>query len=95
MSDETYSDSEVERHVEELEGWSYDGERIRRSYDFDSYLAGVDFVVEVADLAEKANHHPDVHVGYKEVEVSLKSHDVDGITDRDFDLAEEIEALPR
>ncbi len=88
-----YSDGEIESEVAELDGWSYDGDRIRKTYSFDSYMEGVDFVEEVAEKAEDANHHPDLHVGYEEVEVTLKSHDVDGITDRDWSLAEEIDEL--
>ncbi len=89
----TYSDNEVEERLTGLEGWSYDGDRIRKSYGFDSYMDGIEFVEDVAELSEEANHHPDLHVGYKEVEVTLKSHDVDGITDRDWSLADEIDAL--
>lgn len=88
-----YDEPEIRNRVEEKDGWSYDGDRLRKTYEFDEYVDGVEFVNEVAELAEEANHHPDLHVGYKEVEVTLKSHDVDGITDRDWSLVEEIESL--
>lgn len=89
----TYDEQEIHDRVEGIDGWSYDGDRLRKTYEFDSYMDGVEFVNEVAELAEDANHHPDLHVGYKEVEVTLKSHDVDGVTDRDWGLVDEIESV--
>lgn len=88
-----YDDAAVRDRVGGLDGWSYDGDRLRKTYDFDDYMDGIAFVTDVAELAEDANHHPDLHVGYKEVEVTLKSHDVDGITDRDWDLIDAVEGL--
>jgi 4a-hydroxytetrahydrobiopterin dehydratase len=88
-----YDPAEVRDRVDDLPGWSYDGDRLRKTYEFDSYMDGIDFVNAVAPLAEDANHHPDLVVGFREVEVTLKSHDVDAITDRDWDLIDEIEDL--
>lgn len=88
-----YDEDEIRERAQETDGWSYDGDRLRKTYEFDEYVDGVEFVNDVAELAEEANHHPDLHVGYKEVEVTLKSHDVDGITDRDWSLVDEIESV--
>lgn len=86
-----YSEQEIDEKLQELEGWSYDGDRLRKKFEFEAYMDGIEFVNTLAELAEKANHHPDLHVGFREVEVTLKSHDVGAITDRDFDLIHEIE----
>ncbi|MFB6284453.1 MAG: 4a-hydroxytetrahydrobiopterin dehydratase [Halobacteria archaeon] len=86
-----YKENEIEDELSKYEGWSYDGDRIRKNYEFDTYMDGIEFVNDLAEMAEAANHHPDLHVGFREVEVTLKSHDVDAITDRDFDLVKEIE----
>lgn len=86
-----YTEQEVRDRLEEFPGWSYDGEWLRKTYEFDTYMRGIEFVNRLAELAEDANHHPDLYVGFREVEVSLKSHDVDAITDRDLDLVQEIE----
>ncbi|MDY7082439.1 MAG: 4a-hydroxytetrahydrobiopterin dehydratase [Halobacteria archaeon] len=88
-----YSESEIEDRLDDMEGLVYDGDRIRRSYEFDTYMDGVDFVNQVAELAEDANHHPDIILAFRKVVVTLKSHDVDEITDRDFDLAGEVDEL--
>lgn len=86
-----YSDNEVRERLDEFEGWDYDGDRVRKTYKFDTYMKGIEFVNRLAELAEEANHHPDLYVGFREVEVTLKSHDVDAITDRDFDMIQSIE----
>lgn len=51
------------------------------------------FVNEVAQLAEKVNHHPDIDIRYNHVLLSLWSHDQNGVTDRDIRLAREIEKI--
>lgn len=90
-----FTKTEIEQRLNELEGWEYSDEdgRIKKKYDFDTYMDGIEFVNEIAELAEDANHHPDMILGFREVKVTLKSHDVDAITERDFSLAEEIEGL--
>lgn len=56
----------------------------------DSFKIGAEFVVRIADAADDMNHHPDVLVTYPRVEVTTISHDVDGITERDLALAEQV-----
>ncbi len=87
------TEKQINEELKPLEGWSYDGEKIRKKYDFEEYMDGIDLVNEIAKMAEKENHHPDMLVGFQEVEITLKSHDVDGITDRDINLASEIEKI--
>lgn len=87
------TEKQINEELKSLEGWSYDGEKIRKKYDFEEYMDGIDFVNEVAKLAEEENHHPDMIVGFRKVEITLKSHDVDAITDRDTNLASDIEEI--
>jgi 4a-hydroxytetrahydrobiopterin dehydratase len=75
-------------------GWEREGDCIRRGYTFESYGAGVAFANRVAGLAESADHHPDILIGYCRVELSLTSHDAGGLTSRDFDLARRIDSVP-
>jgi len=67
--------------------WERDGDEITRSYEFDDYLSGISFVTQVGEVAEEEFHHPEIVVGYKEVEVRLTSHEEGGITDQDIRLA--------
>ena len=75
-----------------LPGWQQDEGSIRRIYEFASYADAIRFVNRVADLAEAANHHPDMLVGYGRVTVILRSHDVGAVTERDVAMAENIDS---
>ena len=87
------SDIAIQRELGRLPGWSRRGDTLAKSYAFSSYLAGVDFVVRVAHAAEAANHHPDLDVRYAKVVCTLTTHSAGGITQKDLDLAAQIEAL--
>jgi len=86
------SPKESAARLEGLPGWEIARGRLRREYGFDRYLDGVDFARRVALLAEAANHHPDILIGYRRVTLTLVSHDAGGVTDRDFELAARIDS---
>jgi 4a-hydroxytetrahydrobiopterin dehydratase len=67
--------------------WERDGDEITRTYEFDDYLAGVEFATHVGEVAEEEFHHPEIVIGYQTVEVRLTSHEEGGITDKDIRLA--------
>lgn len=79
------SDDEIEQRLPE--NWERDGDEIVRSYEFDSYLEGVGFAAGAGGLAQEAFHHPEMTIGWREVEVRLTTHDAGGITGNDIDLA--------
>lgn len=76
-----------------LPHWQVQGEALVRECRFHSYLAGVDFIVAVAKTAEAMNHHPDLHLGWRRVGITLTTHDARGLTELDFALAAQIESL--
>jgi 4a-hydroxytetrahydrobiopterin dehydratase len=82
---ELLDDDQIARKLPE--GWERDGDEITRTYEFDDYLAGIEFVTRVGEVAEEEFHHPEIRVGYKEVEVRLTSHEAGGITEKDMRLA--------
>jgi 4a-hydroxytetrahydrobiopterin dehydratase len=84
MSD-VLPDEEIERELPD--GWSQDGDEIVRTFEFESYLEGVGFAAGAGGLAEEAFHHPEMTIGWREVEVRLTTHDAGGITRKDLDLA--------
>lgn len=86
------SEPEIRQRLSTLPGWERDRATIRRTYRFEAYLAGVGFATRVAELAEAADHHPDILIGYRQVTLTLTSHDAGGLTARDFDLAARIDA---
>lgn len=73
--------------------WTRNGDRLALTRKFPSFREAIGFVVEVAFLAERADHHPDLAVHYDEVGVELWTHVAGGLTERDLDLAAKIAAL--
>jgi 4a-hydroxytetrahydrobiopterin dehydratase len=64
---------------------------IKKQYTLPSFMDGIRFVDRVAHLAEMADHHPDILINYKRVTMMLSTHSEGGITQKDFELAKEIE----
>ena len=87
----TLSDLEIQRALGTLPGWARRGDALVKTFAFRSWGAGISFVNRVSDLAERANHHPDLDVRYGKVTVSLSTHDAGGITQADLSLASSIE----
>jgi 4a-hydroxytetrahydrobiopterin dehydratase len=68
---------------------------LTRTYSFDDYAAGVAFAVQVAFAAEARDHHPDLHIGWRRVQVAWSTHDAGGITPLDTEMAERTDQLAR
>lgn len=79
--------------IDEHPDWEIDGEILKRTFEHESFAAAVGFVAAVGVLAEKAFHHPDIDIRYTNVSISLTTHDADGLTSNDTELARRIEAL--
>jgi 4a-hydroxytetrahydrobiopterin dehydratase len=93
-AERTYSDAEVEQRLKaELPNWILAEGSIRRTYKTASWKGTLMVMNTVGHLAEAAWHHPEITASYSRVEVRLHSHDVKGITDRDFGLAKKIEEV--
>jgi 4a-hydroxytetrahydrobiopterin dehydratase len=86
------SDDEVRDGLRGLKGWRREGDEIIREYELESFPAVISFVTRIADLAEAADHHPDLDIRYNKLRVALTSHDAGGLTNRDLKLATNIEA---
>ena len=86
------TDDEIEVRLRSLRGWQREGLVIRKEYRHLDFKAAMAFVNRVADLANAADHHPDILINYDRVTLTLTSHDRGGLTARDFGLAAEIDA---
>ncbi|MEI7683186.1 MAG: 4a-hydroxytetrahydrobiopterin dehydratase [Candidatus Saccharibacteria bacterium] len=73
--------------------WPEANNVISKTYDFPDFKSALGFVDKVGALAEAANHHPDIQLGWGKVTISLTSHDKGQVTDKDINLAKEIDAL--
>ena len=91
MSRRPLTDAEV--HARLPAGWQGNSRRISRTLPFETYQAGVEFAVQVAQLAEASDHHPDLCIGYRQVKVTYWTHDVGGVTATDLRAAEAVNAL--
>ena len=81
--------------LDELDEWDYDEARdaITRSFAFADFSAAFAFMTRVALLAEKADHHPEWSNVWNRVDILLTTHDAGGLSQRDVDMAEAIDAL--
>lgn len=80
----------------ELDGWSLDGDRIRRHFRFRDFPAAMRFVNAVAEVAEAEGHHPDLLIhDWNCVDASIWTHAIGGLSENDFILAAKIDRLPR
>lgn len=86
------SDEEARARLSSLSGWEIDGDRLRKRYTLDTFPSAIAFVSRVAELAEAADHHPDILIEYRNVTLTLTTHDSGGLTARDFSLAARIDA---
>lgn len=86
------SEKAVSEKLKALAGWERSGEAIVKTYTFDTFLDGIDFINRVAGIAEDVDHHPDITVHYRRVTFTLWTHSEGGLTERDLDLAEKIES---
>ena len=87
----TYNQEEAEQLLDEMEDWEFIEDGIEKSYEFDDFVSAFSFMTIVAMLAEKANHHPEWSNIYNQVHIRLSTHDAGGVTEKDFELAREID----
>ncbi len=93
MSRRKLEDDEIRDHLGDLDGWKVQGEWLKKRFDFRNFAESLAFVNKVGELAEAADHHPDFRFGWGYVEIELTTHDRNGLTKKDFDLAKRIEAI--
>ena len=87
------SDDDIQRRLSGRPGWTRDGDTLKRQFEFENFVASVDFVNRITPPAEEMNHHPDICISWNKVDVSLSTHSQGGITENDFELAERIDGL--
>jgi len=89
------TDSEVQLRLTATEGWRRgEDSSIVRDLTFPDFSAAVAFVDRVAELAEAANHHPDILIhSWNRVRLTLSTHSEGGLTDADFQLAAQIDGI--
>lgn len=90
---DTLSDERIRERLTEIPEWQRDGDRIVREYSLDDFVEAVEFTNALVGPAEEAHHHPDLEVSWGSVVVRLTTHDAGGLTDNDFDLAQQYDDI--
>lgn len=90
---ERIPESEVGQWMERAPNWQRVGNEIERTFTFKNFREALAFVVHVGLLAERMNHHPDIEIRYRQVTLRLSTHSAGGLTEKDFLLAQQIDAL--
>jgi 4a-hydroxytetrahydrobiopterin dehydratase len=85
--------SVVDRRLVALPDWTREDLTLRRTFERGDFNGALHFVNAVAAIANELDHHPDVAFSWGTVTLTLSSHDVGGISERDFALAGRIDAL--
>jgi 4a-hydroxytetrahydrobiopterin dehydratase len=83
----TLTRAEVEQRLKALDGWTLEGNAIKKQYVLKDFPDAVAFVSRLVPGAEAADHHPDILINYKRVTLSYSTHSEGGLTEKDFEGA--------
>ncbi len=87
------SDDEIRERMSHVPDWTLTGGKLHREFQMADFVGAFGFMTRVAILAERAGHHPEWFNVYNRVVIDLNTHDVAGISERDFALAREIDSV--
>ncbi len=87
------TEEEIEKRLSELDGWKREGDFIVREFNTKNWKTTIFVVNAIASLAEAHWHHPDLEISFKKIKVKLTTHEAGGISERDFNLAKDIDKM--
>lgn len=90
MAVERLSEAEIAARMKGVPGWTRAGDAIERTWEFGTFREAVAFMNRVFALAEEADHHPDLTNSWAKVTLRFTTHDVGGLTERDFGIAAKV-----
>ena len=93
MARKKLSDTEIQKNLEKLNGWTVESGKLHKEFKFDNFIAAFGFMTQLALIAESMNHHPEWFNVYNRVTIDMMTHDADGITELDVKFAEHADAL--
>jgi 4a-hydroxytetrahydrobiopterin dehydratase len=88
------SEPEILARLPMAKGWDRHGDMLVRTWQFPSFRRALEFVNQVGTVMEKSEHYPDLVVSYRSVRMEISTHDVGGLTERDFALIVAINEIP-
>ena len=87
------TESEIQKSIEKLDGWSVENRKLHKEFKFENFVAAFGFMTQLALIAESMNHHPEWFNVYNRVTIDMMTHDADGITELDIKFAEHANEL--
>ncbi len=88
------AEDQIKQRTAQLgKGWERLGDMLVRTWQFASPQRALEFVNQLAQLAARRNHYPDILLSYRDVRIELATHSEGGLTDADFDAAHEIDSI--
>ena len=90
-----FSRAEAEQRMKTLDGWTLEGDAVRKQYMFATFPDAIAFVNRLAPKTEAADHHPDILINYKRVTLTYSTHSEGGLTENNFAGAAMADRLPR
>jgi 4a-hydroxytetrahydrobiopterin dehydratase len=93
MPSSLLTEAQIADSLTTLNTWQIERGELTRRFAFADFRAALAFVNKVGELAEAANHHPDIDIRYNKLRLALITHSAGGLTKKDFDLAGRIDTL--
>jgi 4a-hydroxytetrahydrobiopterin dehydratase len=87
------SQQEIQQKLNTVAGWKQTDDAIEKKWEFGDFKEAMKFINQVADLADSHDHHPELFNVYNKVSLKFSTHDAGGLTDKDFQIASEIDDL--
>ena len=86
--------ADAQDYLGEVPSWTLDkdAKTISKEFKFKDFIGAINFVNNVAEIAESEGHHPDIHINYNKVLLELTTHAIGGLSENDFILAAKIDA---
>lgn len=86
-------EKEILDNLSKIPKWVYKNDSLERKIEFSKYIESIEFIYKIAIIAEKQDHHPKLTSDYKSLFIQLTTHDVRGVSQKDFQLANAIDAI--
>jgi 4a-hydroxytetrahydrobiopterin dehydratase len=90
---ETFNQESIQSQLLNLKDWAFVDNAIEKNFKFSNFIQALGFIVQVGVLAEKDNHHPELFNVYAKVKIRLNTHDANGVTIKDINLAMAIDKI--
>jgi 4a-hydroxytetrahydrobiopterin dehydratase len=90
---ELLEDDDLTAALKKCPEWDYEKKAITRTVEFEEFMDAIDFVNDLAEIAEEAQHHPDITIKHTKITLKLTTHDAGGVTELDIELAQRVDNL--